>query len=845
MEDRELETLENEVLPETPDAINRDIADASSDLQNQTELEYSREQKGTFSFNEYLYKLRLMKLLIPIIVVISVVLLLIIMLFSGGGGKSYDYSLGLSFINGSVGDEELTKYLIEHGFCEEGKDCTSSKAYQFYKNAKEIADSYQEDKNVKINNEVILATISYYRSDEEIYHSADEFGLLADAMVEEYEEETEDGEETGETLYRINMDKYRDYIIGTGSSAYEFGGTSSGGGAGSQSQTKQEFLDWIVPLAKELQKVSGILPSITIAQKAQESGWKKGTSPIQSECHNYFGMKKGSWDGPYKTFRTWEHDKNGNKYYIDADFRCYANDVEGFIGRGDFFWSYSRYADFLICNFNNDWQCAVQAVKAAGYATDVNYVSALTSIINSNQLWQYDNDPDYQWDGTIPDYADYDPYTKQSISNSQGGNGPSNSGEQYYSGGGYLERYRSDLLKGYENAEERFRRKKKIYEEIMNSMNSSTGGGLGFNDFAGFGASLPIKIGSGQKWRDYMTRGYEIGTAECYEDGKPTGKSNCNHFAVDFGNSGVSGDPILAIASGIVVQSTQLSDYGNRIKIGHDINDDGNYDYYSAYNHLDTKLVSVGDSVQSGQQIGTMGETGNAAGVHLHFEMYDANDSLIDPTPTLDGIESGTSEFGGTSGKEFICGLYSDQQLNDLNVQLKTFIRDAGYQTGKGVAAAAKFLSTKVAHLPYFWGGDYLAEGISSNFGCPTKVSASGHKNQTVGSSWPFGFDCGGFVSWAIYNAGFNIGALGSADLGSLGPKISFASGIAEAQPGDLFWRKGHIGIIVDVDRINNQYLVAHESSASSGLKYEVISATSWTTTYVVRMDTWYSSHKR
>jgi murein DD-endopeptidase MepM/ murein hydrolase activator NlpD len=41
------------------------------------------------------------------------------------------------------------------------------------------------------------------------------------------------------------------------------------------------------------------------------------------------------------------------------------------------------------------------------------------------------------------------------------------------------------------------------------------------------------------------------------------------------------------------------------------------------YTHLDTMLVSAGDVVTKGQQIGTMGSTGRATMPQLHFEIIE------------------------------------------------------------------------------------------------------------------------------------------------------------------------------------------------------------------------------
>ena len=56
------------------------------------------------------------------------------------------------------------------------------------------------------------------------------------------------------------------------------------------------------------------------------------------------------------------------------------------------------------------------------------------------------------------------------------------------------------------------------------------------------------------------------------------------------------------------------------------------------YAHLsDTPLVKRGDRVRTGQQIGYVGDTGNArtVGCHLHFELRSRTGRLLDPEPFL------------------------------------------------------------------------------------------------------------------------------------------------------------------------------------------------------------------
>ena len=70
--------------------------------------------------------------------------------------------------------------------------------------------------------------------------------------------------------------------------------------------------------------------------------------------------------------------------------------------------------------------------------------------------------------------------------------------------------------------------------------------------------------------------------------------------------------------------------YGNCVKIKHPNG------YYTLYAHLAYVSVKNGQKVKKGQVIGFMGNTGRSFGAHLHWEVRNANDTRINPTPYLD-----------------------------------------------------------------------------------------------------------------------------------------------------------------------------------------------------------------
>ena len=90
------------------------------------------------------------------------------------------------------------------------------------------------------------------------------------------------------------------------------------------------------------------------------------------------------------------------------------------------------------------------------------------------------------------------------------------------------------------------------------------------------------------------------------------------HGAVDFGCAGINGQPVYAVADGIVVTAQSLtSSYGTHVIIAHY---NGLYTLY-AHGQSGSLRVSAGQTVKQGQQIMNVGSTGNSTGPHLHFEV--------------------------------------------------------------------------------------------------------------------------------------------------------------------------------------------------------------------------------
>lgn len=104
------------------------------------------------------------------------------------------------------------------------------------------------------------------------------------------------------------------------------------------------------------------------------------------------------------------------------------------------------------------------------------------------------------------------------------------------------------------------------------------------------------------------------------------------HYGIDIANR--SDVPIVAAASGVVIQSYYSSSYGNVVFIAHSI--DGQI-FTTVYAHMESRSVSAGDVVSKGERLGIMGNTGDSQGQHLHFEIHkgpwnNAKSNAVNPT---------------------------------------------------------------------------------------------------------------------------------------------------------------------------------------------------------------------
>ncbi len=99
-----------------------------------------------------------------------------------------------------------------------------------------------------------------------------------------------------------------------------------------------------------------------------------------------------------------------------------------------------------------------------------------------------------------------------------------------------------------------------------------------------------------------------------------------NHKGIDF--DARTGDPVLAVADGVVSYSGSRSGYGNTVEVDH-----GN-GYVTRYAHNSRLTRKVGSLVRAGEEIAKAGSTGRSTGAHVHFEVWQ-NGRVVNPRKFL------------------------------------------------------------------------------------------------------------------------------------------------------------------------------------------------------------------
>lgn len=234
--------------------------------------------------------------------------------------------------------------------------------------------------------------------------------------------------------------------------------------------------------------------------------------------------------------------------------------------------------------------------------------------------------------------------------------------------------------------------------------------------------------------------------------------------------------------------------------------------------------------------------------------------------------------------KSLPCNRYSKEENDLLDHYLEQKIDEAGYQTRAGVVAALRFLTLSFPYqINYFFEngrlnnntggayvdgeGRYYHKGLYLNsdrksniikrfsgpaiWGCPL-TNWEEQEGYVRGEKKPNGLDCSGFITWAMYNAGYDPKDTGAGDntwrdddLSDIGPHIPITMAFLKQnklKSGDFIAAQGHAAMVVGITE-------SHVYVAESTVHGNGVNMSKWTyqelvntneLDYVILMDDYY-----
>lgn len=156
---------------------------------------------------------------------------------------------------------------------------------------------------------------------------------------------------------------------------------------------------------------------------------------------------------------------------------------------------------------------------------------------------------------------------------------------------------------------------------------------------------------------------------------QPKAGASVNHKGVDLTaalGQGQTGYAVQTAAPGVVTAAGPVGGYGNMVEVTHPNG------FTTRYGHLGAINVSVGDVIAGGAPIGTVGNTGNSTGAHLHFEVRDPTGKAIDPRSMVDfnskaSVPTPTTRPGAPGMPSMSISHYAPQSVPARSVQTTRF----------------------------------------------------------------------------------------------------------------------------------------------------------------------------
>lgn len=153
-----------------------------------------------------------------------------------------------------------------------------------------------------------------------------------------------------------------------------------------------------------------------------------------------------------------------------------------------------------------------------------------------------------------------------------------------------------------------------------------------------------------------------------------------------------AGTPVVAAAPGTVEAAGWNGGYGNYVRIGHGRLGAGGSLLTTAYGHLQSIGVSVGQRVMVGQVIGRVGSTGDSTGSHLHFEVRFGGAAVNPAGYLVDKLNPGSLNLTPAA---YTNGLLQNAGLLDIVDDLRGVVLTGLVATlGLGLLALGLFKAT-------------------------------------------------------------------------------------------------------------------------------------------------------
>ena len=199
-------------------------------------------------------------------------------------------------------------------------------------------------------------------------------GGLSDAIVRQLERQLGAGSKTDASVNKA----VQGLSTGTGT------GAQAVDASGKKLSSSEQFIQKHLQAAKAAEAESGIPAAHVLGQAALETGWGKRVirTADGSDSHNLFGIKATSdWKGKTAEVTTTEF-IGGVARKVTAKFRAYDSYEDAFKDHARLLTQSKRYQQTQVAQADTAREYA-SGLQKAGYATDPEYASKLTKVINT------------------------------------------------------------------------------------------------------------------------------------------------------------------------------------------------------------------------------------------------------------------------------------------------------------------------------------------------------------------------------------------------------------------------------------------------------------------------------